>query len=121
MLEVAGEVLAAHARQRDLVEIRLADDLARGADARPGHVGIIHDGVGPAAEVTWMVAPLASREAAGDLPDPFPDPGRGGLAQRPDRPLEHDLLGDDVGARPPWMEPKVTTTGSRESTERGTN
>ena len=76
---------------------------------------------------TPLPKPIVDRRAAGfleavaDVPDVVLDPIGRVVAEGPDRPQQGHPLGDDVVGRPPWMLPKVTTTGSRESTERGMN
>ena len=98
MLQIARKVLSTHAGQGDLIEIGLPDDLARGANASAGHVGVVDDGVGAAVELDLDRPAAGFREAEGNLANPLVDPGRGGRAQGPDGSLEQDPLGDDIAA-----------------------
>ena len=67
------------------------DDLARGADAGAGHVGVVDHGVGAAVEFDLDGPSAGLGQPEGDLADPLVHLGGRGRAQGPDRSLQLDL------------------------------
>ena len=121
VLQVAGEVLAAHAGQADLLDVRLADDLARGPDADRRDLGVVDHGPGPLLEGDVDRGPAGGGEPAGDLGDALLDQRGRAIAEGADRPHQLDLVRNHVALAPPRMQPNVSTQGSRELTDRGTS
>ncbi len=98
--EVAGEVLAAHAGQADLLDVGRADDLAGGLHADGGHLRVVDDRGGTAVEADVDRAPIRRRQSPRDLRDPLLHLGSRTIAQGADRAQELDLLGDHIRAGP---------------------